>query len=115
MNYHTDENHPNVNDSVNGTAVFWSGGHPDQLEVMAWTRYSSGTGEYNATKARFSVNEENKTLTLEHVTIKNINSPWDDFLTNPARYVSDRMKRVLRAYISKETGSDYWRVRLFKD
>ena len=112
MNYFTDEYHPNVNDHPNGTTVFWSGGHPDQLEIMTWTRYSSGTGEYNATKARFVVDEETKSLRLEHVAVKYINSPWDETLSNPARYVSDRMKRILHDFIAKEKGSEYWRVKL---
>ena len=115
MKYHTDPDHPNVHDNAQGTAVFWSEGHPDNVEVLIWNSYSSGDGEYNATNVRFSVDEENKNLVLEWVKTKNKFSMWDEGLTNPARYVSDRMKRVARSFIAQQTKTDYWRVQLFKE
>jgi len=102
--------HPNAYDNPQGTDVDWSNSNPDQVEVLIWTNYSPATGEYNAIAARFSVDEANKTLRLEHVAIKRKYSSWDETLTNPASFVSDRMKRVARAFMAHESGSPYWRV-----
>ena len=113
MTFFTDIDHPNINDSPQGTAVYWSENQVDeQVEVLSWSSYSPGTGEYNATLARFAVDRENKTLTLEHVNIKRKYSPWDDTLTNPAVYVTDRMKRAVRKFIAAETDGAYWRVKV---
>lgn len=105
-------NHPTSGDAPQGTDIAWSDAYPDRIEVLVWANYSPGIGEYNATVARFTVDDSRKTLTLDRVSIKRKYSPWDDGLTNPSAYVSDRMKRVVRAFIAKETGSAYWRVAL---
>lgn len=113
MKYHTDDNHPNPDDSAAGTTVFWAD-EPDTIICVVWTGYGAGDGEFNATRAKFAVDEENKTLTLKRVSIKRKYSPWDDFLTTPQAFISDRMKRVLRDFIANERGSQYWRVQLYE-
>ena len=105
-----DPNHPNVNDHPQGTTIFWSESNPEQIEITIWTRYSSATGEYHATNARFSIDRKAKSLHLEHVSIKYPHSSWTDIMTNPSSFVTDKMKRYLRSFIAKETGSAYWRI-----
>jgi hypothetical protein len=102
--------HPNTNDAPQGTEVSWSDAYPEQVEAIIWARYSAASGEYQATQARFRIDHESKTITLEHVSVKAPYSPWNDTLTNPAYFVTDRMRRAVRAFIAKETGSAYWRV-----
>lgn len=111
MKYHTDPNHPNVHDSANGTSCFWSESHPTQIEIITWIGYSPNTGEFHATKARFAIDKENKTITLVYMSIQRKYSSWNDTLTNPQAWLSDRMKRTIRDFISRETGSQYWRVK----
>ena len=103
--------HPNKNDRPQGTVVSWSNENPEQIVVIVWTGYAPSTGEYVGTRAIFSVNEESKTLTLESVSVKYPYRLWEDMLLYPqTTYVSDRMKRAVRAFIAKEKGSAYWRV-----
>lgn len=111
-NYHTDENHPNVSDYPQGTAIYWSESHHEQLEIIVWNSYSAATGEYQATLARFSIDEKTKNINLQRVSIKYPYSQWNDSMTNPASYVSDRMKRALRSFVAQEKGSAYWRIQL---
>ena len=112
MQYHTEPDHPNVNDNPNGLAVYWSDMQPEEIEVIAWTNYSCNTGRYNATLARFSLDKTNKTILLERVSSKQKFSPWDEGLTNPARYVSDKMKRAVRDFVAKDQDSTHWRVQV---
>jgi len=118
MSFYTDTDHPNAHDSPQGTAVYWSENQIDeQIEVLSWNSYSPSTGEYNATIARFAVDRENKILTLEHVNTKRKYSAWDETLTNPASFVTDRMKRSARKFIAQETSNTtrgFWRVSLHK-
>jgi len=108
MKYYTDENHPNYRDNSNGTTIFIN--ELDEIVVLAWTNYSSATWEYNAIKARFTIDEAEKTATLKHVAIKRKYSPWDDFIINPKIWVSDRMKRKLHHYLSQTFGGTHWRI-----
>lgn len=102
--------HPNYRDPPQGSFVNWSEGSPDQVEIIVWRGYSSGTGEYYGTLARFIVDREVKTIRLAHVSIKRPYATWNDFLTNPQSFVTDTMKRAVRAFMTAETGSRYWRV-----
>lgn len=115
MKYYTDPYHPNFRDAPQGTTVYWSAHDPEDVEVLIWNNYSSGENEYDAVLSRFSVDEAKKVLTLENVSIKRKYSTWDDSLTNPASYVSDRAKRAVRSFIAVDKNSQHWRVRLFKD
>lgn len=102
--------HPNKNDSPQGTAVSWSKEIPEQIEVIIWNGYAPSTGRYSATRAHFGVNEESKVLTLESVSVKYRAQSWINCEIEILSYVSDRMKRAVRAFIAREKGSAYWRV-----
>lgn len=97
-NYFTDENHPNVNDTPNGTAIYRSSDEiHEYVHVLVWQGYSASDGEYNATLAKFFI--ENNKPVLSWVSIKRKYSSWDDFLTTPSRFVTDLMKRRLNHFM----------------
>lgn len=98
-------------ESPQGTKVSWSE-NKDLIEGLIWTGYAPKTGEYSATLASFSVNKETKTLKLEYVSVKTLRGVWGKVQIQPSQYVTDRMKRAVRKFIAKETGTSYWRVKL---
>ena len=104
-----EEDHPNVNDAPQGTTVYWSG---EQVTGLIWNSYSKGTGEYNATMAYFDVDKTSRTLKLDTVSIREVGGCWDNSITNPASYVTDRMKRAVRKFMASESEKGYWRVKL---
>jgi len=110
IKYHTDMNHPNYRDVPNGTTIFVN--EREEIVMLTWTNYSSATGEYNAIQARFSVNEAEKTATLKHVTVKRKYSYWDETLTNPDLWISDKMNRKLHHFLTQQFGGTHWRINL---
>lgn len=107
--YFTDENHPNPNDNAQGSHISFVG--DNEIEIITWTRYAPSIGEYNATLARFLIDWEHKTLTLERISYKPQFAPWNENVSNPFAYVTDTMARRVRDFIARESGEKFWRIK----
>jgi len=104
-------NRPTSADDPQGHDWEWFEGETEhrQFTTIIWSGYSPGTGEYDAVKAVWSLDEDNQLLFLESVSVKHPYQSWNDFLTNPANLLSSRHKGIAR-----EVAREYFGMQKFK-
>lgn len=105
--------HPNPRDATSGTEFVWRD-EDDQFDILTWYGYSAETGEYRGIVSTWSLDTSAQTIHLEHVSVRQPYSGWDDSLTNPAKLLPGSHKRKAREIGRERFGKGkFKRLRLY--